>query len=160
MGTAGNALIHGIDHQEIIMTLDRLYAYELVALHWALALRPQLTGTASVVIGEELDGLTDESLAHARALAERAAQLGGAVSGDPSGLLDRAVVERFALPESTSEVGVILSYALEQMRAAIRAYGAALATVAGKDEITHRLLLHILRDHVAREDEAEAVLQP
>jgi ferritin-like protein len=158
MGTAGNALIQGIDRREIVAALDPLHAYELISLHWALALKPQLTGMAVVMIGDELDDVVEQALAHARSLAERAAQLGGAVTADPSELVARAGVDQFALPSSTSDAGAILGYALDQVRGAIRAYGEAMRLVAGKDEITHRLLLHILRDHIGREDAIEAVL--
>ncbi len=158
MGTAGNALITGIDPATIVDSVDNLYAYELTVVSWALVVRSQLGGPAAFLLGEQLDKLVDTSLAHARALAARAAQLGGSVTADPSGFVARAPLDGFGLPASTTDPGVILAYALGQVQGAIRAYGALVATVAGRDEITHRLLLHVLRDHVDLEDEIESAL--
>lgn len=160
MGSVGNSLITGIAPGAIVAELDRLYAYELIAVTWAITVRSQLAGPASFLLGEELDALIEKSLSHARTLADRAGQLGGSVNGDPSGFIARSPLDRFALPVSTSNPGDILSYALEQIRLALRAYGALLTTLAGKDEVTHHTILHILRDHVDLEDEIEAALTP
>jgi ferritin-like protein len=158
MGTAGNALITGIDPASIVEAVDGLYAYELTVVSWAIAVRSQLGGPAAFVLGDELDKLVETSLAHARALADRAAQLGGAVTADPSGFVARSPLEAFGLPASLTDPGAIIAYALGQVQRAIRAYGALVAAVAGRDEITHHLLLHILRDHVDLEDEIESAL--
>src|SRR5262249_62409792 len=95
---------------------------------------------------------------HAGSLGERGAQLGGSATGDPSGFVGRSPLDAFGLPDSLSDPGVILGYALGQVQRAIRAYGALLADLAGRDEIGHRLVLHILRDHVDLEDEIESAL--
>jgi ferritin-like protein len=158
VGSVGNALITGIDPATIVETFDGLYAYELTVVSWAIVVRSQLEGPAAYLLGEELDELVETSLGHARSLAERAGQLGGSLTADPSGFVARSPLDAFGLPASTSDPGAILGYALRQVQRAIRAHGALLAAVAGRDEITHHLLLHILRDHVDLEDEIEAAL--
>jgi ferritin-like protein len=158
MGSAGNALISGIDPATIVAAFDGLYAYELTVVSWAIVVRSQLEGPAAYLLGEELDELVERSLGHARSLAERAAQLGGSLTADPTGFVARSPVDAFGLPASTSDPSAVLGYALGPLQRAIRAYGALLAEVAGRDEITHHLLLHILRDHVDLEDEIESAL--
>jgi ferritin-like protein len=158
VGSVGNALITGIDPATIVEAVDGLYAYELTVVSWAIVVRSQLEGPAAYLLGEELDELVESSLGHARSLAERASQLGGSVSADPSGFVARSPLDAFGLPANTSEPGAILGYALGQVQRAIRAYGALVAELAGRDELTHHLLLHILRDHVDLEDEIESAL--
>jgi ferritin-like protein len=140
------------------VTIDGLYAYELTVVNWAIVVRSQFGGPDAFVLGEELDKLVAASLAHARTLADRAAQLGGSVTADPSGFVARSPLEGFGLPASLIDPGTIIAYALGQVQRAIRAYGALVAAVTGRDEITHHLLLHILRDHVDLEDEFESAL--
>jgi ferritin-like protein len=159
MGTVGNSLISGIDPREIVEGLDALYAFEMSVVCWTMAVRPQLTGAALVFLTDEFGEVQAESLKHAAALADRAAHLGGGVTGDPTEFISRSPLDGFALPEPLSDPAAIVSYALAQVQRVIRSYGALTAAVAGKDEVTHRLLVGILCDHVAREDALEGVLQ-
>jgi ferritin-like protein len=152
MGTAGNALIRGIELERIVAELDCLYAYEMAAACWSMAVRSQLAGPALVYLDDELGEVLEQAIEHARSLAERAAQLGGAVDGDPASFIARSPLDAFVMPVSFADPGAIVSYALDQTQRAIRAYGALAVQVAGKDEVTHRLIVHILRDHVTRED--------
>jgi ferritin-like protein len=158
LGAVGNALISGIDPATIVDAFDGLYAYELTVVSWAIVVRSQLEGPAAFLLGEELDKLVESSLGHARSLAERATQLGGERTADPSGFVARSPLEAFGLPPSTRDPGAILGYALGQVQRAVRAYGALVADLAGRDEISHHLVLHILRDHVDLEDEIESAL--
>ena len=47
MGTAGNSLTKDIDIQEIISTLDSFYAYEMLVMHFCLAMHIRLEGQAA-----------------------------------------------------------------------------------------------------------------
>ena len=62
------------------------------------------------------------------------------------------------MPDSNSEVGVILGFVLERIRMIIGEYGAFLERVRGRDEISHLLVLDLLKEQVARESEIEAAL--
>ena len=158
MGAAGKSLIKGIDVQQIVTTLDSFHAYEMLAMHFNYAVQNRLEGQALVVLAEELGEKADEALRHAKKLAERIAQLGGVATGDPTRFVEISPIERFGLPASNSEVGVILSYILEQERRAIRAYGDFLELIQNKDMLTFQLCLEILKDKIKTEDDIESVL--
>ena len=106
----------------------------------------------------ELDEKAEEFRGHAKKLAERIGQLGGAVTADPSSFVEVSPFERFALPDSNSEVGTILSYVLEQERVAISAYSEFVERIRDRDLMTQHDLLGILSDHIKSEADLEAVL--
>jgi ferritin-like protein len=159
MGSTGNTLIEGIAADDVIRLLDRLYAYEMVAMHYNLAVLNRLEGQASVLLEEAFDEKAQGSFAHARKIADRVGRLGGAISGDPTLLLEASPTKTFTLPHSQADVQDILSHTLEQVRVGLRAYGDALAQVKDKDAVTYHLLLEVVRDHIDSEDEIEVALR-
>jgi ferritin-like protein len=158
MGKAGVGLIKGIDVEEIVDTLDSYYCYNLVLMHFSHALRNRLEGQAAFLLGDELEENAEQGLKAAKKLADRIGDLGGVVSADPTQFVERSPLEEFSLPDSNSEVGVILSFVLERIRMIIGEYGAFLERVRGRDEISHLLVLDLLKEQVARESEIEAAL--
>ena len=158
MGKAGVGLIKGIDVEEIVDTLDSYYCYNLVVMHFSHALRNRLEGQAAFLLGDELEENAEQGLKAARKLADRISDLGGEVTADPTQFVERSPLEEFSLPDSNSEVGVILGFVLERIRMIIGEYGAFLERVRGRDEISHLLVLDLLKEQVARESEIEAAL--
>ncbi len=158
MGKAGVGLIKGIDVEEIVDTLDSYYCYNLVVMHFSHALRNRLEGQAAFLLGDELEENAEQGLKAAKKLADRIGDLGGVVSADPTQFVERSPLEEFSLPDSNSEVGVILGFVLERIRMIIGEYGAFLERVRGRDEISHLLVLDLLKEQVARESEIEAAL--
>jgi hypothetical protein len=79
MGQAGNALLGGADRDTVVDALDRLYCRHLVAMHWALAVGNRLEGQPLFLLTDELNEVLDDSLDAARRLADRIAELDGAV---------------------------------------------------------------------------------
>ena len=158
MGKAGVGLIKGIDVEEIVDTLDSYYCYSLVVMHFSHALRNRLEGQAAFLLGDELEENAEQGLKAAKKLADRIGDLGGVVSADPTQFVERSPLEEFSLPDSNSEVGVILGFVLERIRMIIGEYGAFLERVRGRDEISHLLVLDLLKEQVARESEIEAAL--
>jgi ferritin-like protein len=158
MGKAGVGLIKGIDVEEIVDTLDSYYCYNLVLMHFSHALRNRLEGQAAFLLGDELEENAEQGLKAAKKLADRIGDLGGVVSADPTQFVERSPLEEFSLPDSNSEVGVILGFVLERIRMIIGEYGAFLERVRGRDEISHLLVLDLLKEQVARESEIEAAL--
>ena len=158
MGKAGVGLIKGIDVEEIVDTLDSYYCYNLVVMHFSHALRNRLEGQAAFLLGDELEENAEHGLKAAKKLADRIGDLGGVVSADPTQFVERSPLEEFSLPDSNSEVGVILGFVLERIRMIIGEYGAFLERVRGRDEISHLLVLDLLKEQVARESEIEAAL--
>jgi ferritin-like protein len=153
MGQAGNALLAGVDATDVARELDGLYCRHLLAVHWSLAVGNRLEGEALFLLSEELDEVLDQNLASARKLADRIAELGAAVTGDPRRLVSGAGRDGFDVPDGGDLTGILAS-ALTAVRETIDAYGAALAATAG-DELTRRLLLSLLRHEVARESDLE-----
>jgi hypothetical protein len=62
------------------------------------------------------------------------------------------------MPESNSEVGGILEHVYERVRTISREYGDFLGLVKERDELSHRLVLRLLAEQVAKASELEAAL--
>ena len=158
MGSGGNSLIRGIDIQEIIDTLDSFHAQSWVIVHFSLALKNRLEGQAAFLLSKELEDKAQESMMHAKKLAERIAELGGIETGDPTEFVMLSPLKRFSMPNSTSDVKVILSYILEQEQTIIRKYGDFMIKLRDKDDLTYHLLREIIEEEIRRESEIEAVV--
>jgi ferritin-like protein len=158
MGTAGIRLIHGLDPAEVADELDRLYCYEHVSIHYVRAIENRLTGVASIILEDELPEQVTLAEGHASRLASRIAQLGGGITHDPTQFVQRAQLPTPELPDDPGDLNAVLRYALEQEQRIIDRYGKLLNRVRGLDAVTERLLVSILSDKVAREDEIESVL--
>jgi ferritin-like protein len=158
MGKAGVGVIKGIDIEEIVDRLDSYYCYNLVVMHFSYALLNRLEGQAAYLLGDELEENAEQSLKAARKLADRIGELGGAVSADPTQFVERSPLGEFSLPVSNSEVGIILGFVLERIRMIIGEYAQFLERVRGRDEVSHLLVLDLLKEQVAREAEIEAAL--
>ncbi len=158
MGSVGNTLVRGIDVDEVIRLLDSLYAFEMVATHYNLAVSNRLEGQATILLEGDFEERAKETFEHANKIAARLSQLGSAVTGDPTQFVQISPLDRFALPASNSNVVEILSHTLEQVRTGIRAYSEALDRVKDTDAITYYELLKVVKDHVRSEDEIEVAL--
>jgi bacterioferritin len=86
MGSAGNSLIKGIEVQEVIDTPDSFYAQSWVVTLFSLGLKNRLEGEAAFLLSKELKDKAQESMKHAKRLAERIAELGGTQTADPTEL--------------------------------------------------------------------------
>ena len=158
MGKAGNSLIRGYDIQEIINALDSFHAPSWVVVHFSLALKNRLEGQTAFLFSKELEDKAQESMKHAKKLAERIAELGGTETADPTEFVILSPLKRFSMPRSNSNINEILSYILELERSIISAYGDFLHRIKDKDDLTYHVLLEILEDEVKRESEIESVL--
>lgn len=158
MGSMNKALIKGITVDEIVPLLDSLYAYEMVAMHYSLAVLNRLEGQASIVLEDAFEEKIKQSFEHARIIADRIGRLGGAITSDPSRLVEISPAQNFSLPKSNADVREILSHTLQQLQVGIRAYGGVLAQLKDKDEVTYHILLAVFKDHIDNEDEIEVAL--
>jgi ferritin-like protein len=158
LGSMNKILIKGITVDEIARLLDSLYAYEMVAMHYSLAVLNRLEGQASIVLEDAFEKKIKQSFEHARTIADRIGQLGGAITADPSLLVEIAPTKDFTLPKSNADVREILSHTLQQLQVGIRAYDGVLSQLKDKDEVTYHLLLDVVRDHIDSEDEIEVAL--
>jgi ferritin-like protein len=156
MSQAGNALLRGVDAEAVVADLDRLRAAHVVAEQWLLAVENRLEGLAHYLLEGELQEQVEIHRQAAAALAERVAELDGAITGDPTRLLDLSGLGSFQLPADTSDPAAVTDYALERVRRLIGAYAEALERTRDADELTNRLLLKLVRRQVATEAELEA----
>jgi bacterioferritin len=158
MGSAGNSLIKGIEVQEIIDTLDSFHALSWVVVHFSLGLKNRLEGQAAFLLSKELEDKAQESMKHAKKLAERIAELGGIETADPTEFVMLSTLKRFSMPSTNSNVNEILSYILELEQSIIRTYGDFLHRIRDNDDVTYHMIREILEDEIRRESEIEAVL--
>ena len=158
MGRAGNSLIKGVEVQEIIDTLDSFHALSWVVTLFSLGMKNRLEGEAVFLLSKELEDNAQESMNHAKKLAERIAELGGTETTDPTEFVMLSPLKRFSMPSSNSNVKVILSYILELEQFIIRTYGDFLHVIKDKDDITYHVLREILEDEIRLESEIESVL--
>jgi bacterioferritin len=156
VGSAGNSLIKGIEVEEIIDTLDSFHALSRVVALFSFGLKNRLEGQAALLLSKELEDKAQESMKHAKKLAERIAELGGTETADPTEFVMLSPLKRFSMPSSNSDVKVILSYILEQEQTIIRKYGDFMIKIRDKDDLTYHLLREILEDEIRRESEIEA----
>src|SRR6516165_10602798 len=114
MGRASLELLGGhLDGAEIADELDRLYCYEQVVAHWCTGVENRLIGFASFVLGDELRKVAAEARAVGAQLAARIAELGSAITVDPTEFLERAPIEDLRLPQDYSDAEAILTVAIE-----------------------------------------------
>ena len=158
MGSAGNSLIKGIEVQEIIDTLDSFHALSWVVALFSLGLKNRLEGQAAFLLSKELEDRAQESMKHAKKLAERIAELGGTETADPTEFVMLSPLKRFSMPSSNSNVNEILSYVLALEQSIIRTYGDFLHRIRDKDDATYHVLREMLEDEIRRECEIESVL--
>jgi ferritin-like protein len=158
MGSTGTAIIDSLDPTDLANELDRLHAYELVTALWCRAVENRLAGPALYFLPDELREEAATALERARRLADRIAQLGGAVRAHPAQLLARARLDAFELPADPSDIGSVVRLALAYQRFGIEGYAELLQRVAGHDAVSAKLLTDILTHAVAREDGMESSL--
>jgi bacterioferritin len=159
MGSAGNSLIKGIEVQEIIDTLDSFHALSWVVVLFSLGLKNRLQGQAAFLLSKELEGKAQESMKHAKKLAERIAELGGTETADPTEFVMLSPLKRFSMPGSNSNINEILSYILNLEQSIIRTYSDFLNRIRDKDDITYHTLREILEDEIRRESQIESALE-
>ncbi len=158
MVSAGNSLIRGIDVQEIIDALDSFHAQSWVVVHFSLGSKNRLEGQATFLLSKELEDKAQESMKHAKKLAERIAELEGTETADPTEFVMLSPLKRFSMPSSNSDVNEILSFILKLEQFIIKTYGNFLDRIRDKDDVTYHVLREILEDEVKRESEIESVL--
>jgi bacterioferritin len=127
-------------------------------MHFSLALKNRLEGQAAFLLSKELDEKAEESMKHAKKLAERIAELGGTETADPTRFVEVSKLSQFSMPGSTSDIKAILSYVLEQEQSIIRKYGDFMTKIRDKDDLTYHLIRDILEDEVSAESEIETFL--
>jgi ferritin-like protein len=144
--------------QDVIDQLDSFYCHNIVAGLWADAVANRLQGLAIYLLSDELPEVAEHARAAARHLADRIGDLGGAVTGDPRQLLDRAPGDyEFTIPDC-SDPRAITSYALQRLNDIIAAYQVFLDKLRGHDDVSFALVVGLLAAETHRRADIEAAL--
>ena len=144
--------------KDVIAALDGVCCHNVVAGLWADAVANRLPGIAIYLMSDELPEVADHARAAARRLADRIGDLGGAITGDPRQLLDRAPGDtEFTIPDC-SDPRAIISYALQRLNVIIAAYQDFLDQVRGRDDVSFALVVGLLAAKAHRRAHIEAAL--
>jgi ferritin-like protein len=144
--------------QGVIDALDSFYCHNVVVSLWADAVANRLEGMAIYLLSDELLEVADHARAAARRLADRIGDLGGAVTGDPRQLIDRAPGDNeFTIPDC-SDPKAIITYGLQRLNLIIGAYQAFLDQVRGRDDVSFALVVDLLGAETHRRADVEAAL--
>jgi ferritin-like protein len=143
---------------DVIEALDGFYCHNIVVSLWADAVANRLEGLAIYLLNDELPEVAGHARAAASRLADRIGDLGGAVTGDPRQLLDRAPgASEFTIPDC-SDPKAITSYALQRLNVIIGAYQAFLDMVRGRDDVSFALVVGLLGAETHRSADVTAAL--
>jgi ferritin-like protein len=143
---------------DVIDALDRFYCHNVVVALWADAVANRLEGMAIYLLSDELPEVAEHARAAARRLAGRIGDLGGAVTGDPRQLIDRAPGDNeFTIPDC-SDPRAIITYALQRLDIIISAYQAFLDKVRGGDDVSFALVVGLLGAEHHRRADVKAAL--
>jgi ferritin-like protein len=144
--------------QDEIGALDSFYCHNHVAALWADAVANRLEGMGIYLLSDELAEVADHARAAARRLADRIGDLGGAVTGDPRQLVDRAPgSNEFTIPDC-SDPRAITTYALQRLNVIIAAYQDFLDKVRGRDDVSFALVVDLLAAEAHRRADVQAAL--
>ncbi len=144
--------------QGVIDDLDSFYCHNVVAALWADAVANRLEGMAIYLLSDDLPEVAEHARAAAGRLAGRIGDLGGAITGDPRQLLDRAPGgTEFTIPDC-SDPRAITSYALQRLNIIITAYQAFLDRVRGRDDVSFALVVGLLAAETHRRADVMAAL--
>jgi len=147
-----------LNSQDVIDALDSFYCHNIVASLWTDAVANRLQGLAIYLLSDELPEVAEEARKAAHRLADRIGDLGGAVTGDPRQLLDRAPGDHeFTIPDC-ADPKAITRYALQRVNVIIAAYQAFLDKVRGRDDVSFALVVHLLGAQTHRRADIEAAL--
>ena len=133
-----------LNAQDVIEALDGFYCHHIVVSLWADAVANRLEGMAIYLLSDELPEVAGHAREAAARLAGRIGDLGGAITGDPRQLIDRAPggIE-FTIPDC-SDPRAIAGYALQRLDVIIGAYQEFLDKVRGRDDVSFTLVVGLL----------------
>jgi ferritin-like protein len=140
------------------LPLDSFYCHNVAAGLWTDAVANRLEGLAIYLLSDELGEVSNHARAAARRIADRIGDLGGAITGDPRQILDRAPGDtEFVIPDC-SDPRAITSYALRRLDVIIGAYQAFLDMVRGRDDVSFALVVGLLGAETHRRADVIAAL--
>lgn len=154
MGKIGRKIVEA-DVNRLTEELNRMVADEWVALFYYWVASQTVSGPAAHQVSAILKESVGEELGHATQLTERIVELGGKPISSPMEILEKS---HHKFPPLSKTVEGILKTALNIERGVIEAYNKLVKETRETDPITHRLLVHIMKDEVSEEESIETML--
>ena len=156
MGTKGIEIV-GMDVKQLINVLNTAFADEWLAYYqYWLGAKVVKGPMKEAVIAELLQHAADE-LRHADMVAGRIIQLGGTPVTEPKKWYDKASCG-YEAPDDPFVVK-ILEQNIQGERCAIGFYKKLLESTQGKDPVTFNIILQILLDEVAHEEDLQSLYE-
>jgi len=155
MARHGNAIIKGIEIEEVIRLLNRAYADEWLAYYQYYIESKVIKGIMKDAAIAELDQHATDELRHADMVAQRILQLGGTPLLNPK--------EWFTYTNCGYEepgdfdVVAILEDAIKGEQCAIDTYSSLAELTKDKDIVTYDIVSRILADEVEHEEDLQAL---
>lgn len=156
MGTKGREIV-GLNVDELIQLLNKAFADEWLAYYqYWLGAKVVKGPMKEAVIAELIQHAADE-LRHADMVALRIIQLGGTPLTRPEDWYKHTNCG-YDAPDDPF-VRAILGQNIQGEQCAIGVYKHLLELTLNKDHVTHNMVLQILQDEVAHEEELQALLE-
>jgi len=155
MARRGNAIVKGIEIDEVIRLLNKAYADEWLAYYQYYIEEKVVTGIMKDAAVAELAQHAADELRHADMVAQRILQLGGTPLLNPRQWFEESNCG-YEEPEDF-DVVAILQDAIKGEQCAISTYSELAELTRNKDIVTYDIVSRILADEVEHEEDLQAL---
>jgi len=155
MARRGNAIVKGIEIDEVIRLLNKAYADEWLAYYQYYIEEKVVTGIMKDAAVAELTQHAADELRHADMVAQRILQLGGTPLLNPRQWFEESNCG-YEEPEDF-DVVAILQDAIKGEQCAISTYSELAELTRNKDIVTYDIVSRILADEVEHEEDLQAL---
>ncbi len=156
MGTKGREIVD-LNIKELLNLMNKAYADEWLAYYQYWVGAKVAAGRMRGIVAKELEEHAEEELKHAGMLVERMIQLGGAPLLTPEAILKETNCGYDAPKDPCTKK--LLAQNIKGEQCAIETYKKLLDFVKGKDDLTEKIVLEILKDEVEHEEDLQAMLE-
>ena len=155
MARKGNSIIHGIEINEIITTLNKAYADEWLAYYQYFIEAKVIKGIMKDAAIAELAQHAADELRHANMIADRILQLGGTPLLHPQEWFTHTNCG-YEEPKDFDVVS-ILEDSIKGEQCAISVYSSLADMTRNKDIVTYDIVSEILADEVEHEEDLQSL---
>jgi bacterioferritin len=157
MGKKGREIVKA-DLKEVIKDLSTAYSDEWLAHYQYWLTARWIKGIDADTLTPVLEEQSMDELGHAKKLAERIMELGGAPVMHPSKLLERAGCGYKEPPKDPTNLRQVIEDVLAAEACAIEFYNRMTKKYRSTDIVTHELFEDLLKDEVDDEEQWERFL--
>jgi bacterioferritin len=155
MAKRGNAIIKGIETEEVVRLLNKAYADEWLAYYQYYIESKVIKGIMKDAAIAELDQHAADELRHADLVSDRILQLGGTPLLSPQDWFTHTNCG-YETPQNF-DVVAILEDAIKGEQCAISTYSDLADLTKDKDIVTYDMVSQILADEVEHEEDLQAL---